>query len=461
MSNIEFQSLNLPAALLDNLSKLGYSQMTEIQAQSLPVTLKGKDLIGKAKTGSGKTASFAIPMLTKLNPRFFGIQGIVLCPTRELSTQVANEIRKVARYQANIKVITLCGGQPIGPQIGSLEHGAHIVVGTPGRIKDHLRKGTLDLESVDTFVLDEADRMLDMGFLDEISHIASFMPKKRQTLLFSATFPEDIENFSKEFQQSPETVEVESSHSQSQIEQLFYKVEKGLENKNDGLIRILQNHTPKQAVVFCNTKQTCNDVAMFLRENGYAALPLQGDMEQRDRDLTLVRFANQSSSILVATDVAARGIDIEDLDAVINYDLPRDPEVYVHRIGRTGRAGKSGQAFSLYLGSEKMRYDLINSMQSNPIDILGIEKLKQYQNKPDKPEMVTIALDGGKKQKIRPGDILGALTGTIGIPGSSVGKINIFDFASYVAVARSDARMALNGLGEGKIKGKKLRVRRI
>ncbi|GAA3937438.1 ATP-dependent RNA helicase DbpA [Litoribacillus peritrichatus] len=461
MSELDFKSLNLPPQLLENLDQLGYKQMTDIQAQSLPTTLQGQDLIGKAKTGSGKTASFAIPMLTKLNPRFFGIQGLVLCPTRELSTQVANEIRKIARYQPNIKVITLCGGQPIGPQIGSLEHGAHIVVGTPGRIKDHLRKGTLDLSSIETFVLDEADRMLDMGFFEEITHIAGFMPNERQTLLFSATFPADIAQFSKDFQKKPASVEVESSHAKSQIEQLFYKVEKGLENKNNGLLRILQNHTPTQAVVFCNTKQTCNDVSLFLRENGYIALSLQGDMEQKERDLTLVRFSNQSASVLVATDVAARGIDIDDLDAVINYDLPRDPEVYVHRIGRTGRAGKSGQAFSLYLGSEKMRYDLINSMQSSPIDILDIDRLKNYSNKPEKPEMVTIALDSGKKQKIRPGDILGALTGTIGIPGNCVGKINIFDFASYVAVARPEARKAVNGLMEGKIKGRKVRVRRI
>lgn len=456
-----FSALDLPAKLLSNLDSLGYKTMTEIQAQSLPETLKGNDLIGKAKTGSGKTASFAIPMLLKLNPRFFGTQGLVLCPTRELATQVANEIRKLARYQANIKVITLCGGQPIGPQIGSLEHGAHIVVGTPGRIKDHLRKGTLQLEGIETFVLDEADRMLDMGFFDDISHIAGFMPKKRQTLLFSATFPPDIAKFSKDFQHKPVSIEIEGGHSQQKIDQAFYKVEKGTEHKNKGLVRILRNFQPKQAIVFCNTKQTCTDVANHLKQCGYVAISLQGDMEQRERDLTLVRFANQSAHILVATDVAARGIDIEGLDAVVNYDLPRDPEVYVHRIGRTGRAGESGHAFSLYLGSEKMKYDLINSTQEQTIEIIEIDRLKEHGPRPDKTEMVTLALDSGKKHKVRPGDILGALTGDAGVPGNAVGKINIFDFTSYVAVSRAEARKALNGLNAGKIKGKKIRVRRI
>ena len=461
MSKPSFNELDLPQNVISNLNQLGYKTMTDIQAMSLPETLKGKDLIGKAKTGSGKTASFSIPMLLKLNPRYFGTQGLVLCPTRELATQVAAEIRKLARYQANIKVITLCGGQPIGPQIGSLEHGAHIVVGTPGRIKDHLRKGTLRLESIETFVLDEADRMLDMGFFDEISHIASFMPRKKQTLLFSATFPPDIEKFSKEFQHKPVSIEVESSHSQRNIEQAFYKVEKGVEHKNKGLVRVLRNFQPKQAIVFCNTKQTCNDVADYLKQCGYLALSLQGDMDQRERDLTLVRFANQSAHILVATDVAARGIDIAGLDAVVNYDLPRDPEVYVHRIGRTGRAGESGHAFSLYLGSEKMKYDLINSMQTETIEILAIDTLKEHGPRPDKTEMVTLGIDSGKKHKLRPGDILGALTRDVGIPGNSVGKINIFDFVSYVAVKRSEARAALNGLNSGKIKGKNIRVRRI
>ncbi len=461
MSNQAFSSLDLPQKLLSNLDQLGYKTMTEIQALSLPTTLAGKDLIGKAKTGSGKTASFGIPILTQLNPSFFGAQGLVLCPTRELASQVATEIRKLARYLSNIKVVTLCGGQPIGPQIASLEHGAHIVVGTPGRIKDHLRKGTLKLESIQTFVLDEADRMLDMGFFEDIHYIAEFTPRKKQTLLFSATFPGDIENFSKKFQHKPVSVEVESSHSQQHIQQAFYKVEKGVEQKNKGLVRILRNFQPAQAIVFCNTKQTCNDVADYLKQCGYLALSLQGDMDQRERDLTLVRFANQSAHILVATDVAARGIDIAGLDAVVNYDLPRDPEVYVHRIGRTGRAGESGHAFSLYLGSEKMKYDLINSMQVDEIEIIEIDKLKEHGPRPEKTTMVTLALDAGKKHKIRPGDILGALTKEIGIPGDSIGKINIFDFTSYVAIKRPEARAALNGLSDGKIKGKKIRVRRI
>jgi ATP-independent RNA helicase DbpA len=460
-TNTSFKSLDLPEALIKNLDQLGYQSMTDIQQQSLPHTLSGKDLIGKAKTGSGKTASFIIPMLLKINPKFFGTQGLILCPTRELASQVAEEARKIARFISNLKIVTLCGGQPIGPQIGSLEHGAHIVVGTPGRIKDHLRKQTLYLDQVHTFVLDEADRMLDMGFFDEVKDIAKHILNAHQTMLFSATYPEDLKQFGDKFLNKPISIEVASNHSSEHIEQVFYKVEKGFEPKLDGLLRVLKHHEPAQAIIFCNQKQTCLDVVEFLKGKGFTALALQGDMDQRARDLTLVRFANQSATLMVATDVAARGIDIKNLDAVINFDLPRDPENYVHRIGRTGRAGQSGHAFSLYLGSEKMKYDLIKSTQQTDPEIIDINKLKQHGPKPEKPKMVTLGLDAGKKHKLRPGDILGALTRDFGIPGNDIGKINIFDFVSYVAVARPEARNAFNAIKDGKIKGKKIRVRRI
>ncbi|MCP5207328.1 MAG: ATP-dependent RNA helicase DbpA [Hahellaceae bacterium] len=459
MSDTAFNSLPLAPEVLRNLESLGYHEMTAIQAQSLPITLQGQDLIGKAKTGSGKTAAFGLPLITKLNPRCFGVQSLVLCPTRELSAQVADEIRRLARQLPNIKVLSICGGQPIGPQIGSLEHGAHVVVGTPGRIKDHLRKGTLKIDQVETFVLDEADRMLDMGFIDDIITISEQLPNNRQTLLFSATFPEDIRKLSERFQRNPSIVEVESTHAPLQISQQFYRVDK--DQKDQALIRLLAHHKPAHAVIFCNTKQVCNDVADMLRNEQYLVLPLQGDMEQRDRDQTLVRFSNRSISLLVATDVAARGIDIDDLDAVINYDLPWDPEVYIHRIGRTGRAGNKGAAFSLCAEGEQARHELINSMQEQNIGITDINSLPQHaRSTPEKPAMVTLSIDGGKKDKIRPTDILGALTGAIGLNGNDVGKITIFPFVTYVAVNRSVAKTALAGLQDGKIKGRKFQVRR-
>lgn len=460
MPNHSFSSLPLSPDLINNLESLGYHSMTEIQAQSLPITLSGGDLIGKAKTGSGKTAAFAIALISKLNPRCYGVQALILCPTRELSSQVAEEIRRLARQLPNIKVLSLCGGQSIGPQIGSLEHGAHIVVGTPGRLKDHLRKGSLKLDQVETFVLDEADRMLDMGFIDDIITISEQLPAQRQTLLFSATFPDDIRKLSERFQQNPTLVEADATHSELQIKQQFYRIEKN--QRNQALINVLTHHKPAHAVIFCNTKQACVDVVEFLQSEQYIALALQGDMEQRDRDLTLIRFANRSISLLVATDVAARGIDIDDLDAVINYELPRDPEIYVHRIGRTGRAGNKGLAVSLCLSTESSRHELINSTQEQNITITDIASLPVTAYAvPDKPAMATISISGGKKDKIRPTDILGALTGSIGLKGSDVGKINILPFTTYVAVKREAAKTALFGLQDGKIKGKNFQVRRI
>ena len=270
MTDACFSSLTLPKAQLDNLKSLGYHTMTPIQAQSLPIAMAGKDLIAKAKTGSGKTASFGIGLLDKIQPRLFRIQGLILCPTRELSTQVAKEMRRLARYQHNIKVLTICGGQPIGPQIGSLAHGAHIVVGTPGRIRDHLRKATIDLARVHTLVLDEADRMLDMGFYDDIRNIILQTPVDRQTLLFSATYPKEIRELSAAFQVDPAEVSVESLHSNTQIEQVFYGVESHKE-KDSALIKVLNHYQPTAAVVFCNTKQQCEQVSRTLVGNGYAA----------------------------------------------------------------------------------------------------------------------------------------------------------------------------------------------
>ena len=459
MTSQPFSNLELPPSLLRNLADLEYHSMTPIQAQALPLALAGRDLIAQAKTGSGKTAAFGIPLLMQLNPRHFGVQGLVLCPTRELSSQVAAEIRRLARYQENIKVVTLSGGQPIGPQIGSLEHGAHIVVGTPGRINDHLRKQTLDLSGVKTLVLDEADRMLEMGFIEDMETIIGYTPNKRQTLLFSATYPDNIKALSAKFQRSPERVTVESQHTGAVIAQRFYLSSQAA--KPDDLIRVLQHIRVPSAVVFCNMKQTVQDVAQYLDSRRFNALALHGDLEQRERDQALTQFKHQSCCILVATDVAARGLDVEDLPAVINYDLPRDPEVYVHRIGRTARAGKEGLAVSLLDEKERHKLDKIADYQGNALDTHKADQLDCDDKFTMLPGRKTLVIAAGRKDKVRPGDILGALTGDAGIPGSAVGKIDISEFSAYVTLENSQADTALGRLINGKIKGRRFKVRKL
>lgn len=431
--------------------------MTPIQAAALTPGLEGKDVRAQAKTGSGKTLAFALPLLAKINPADFGAQALVLCPTRELAGQVAVEIRRLARYRDNIKVVTLCGGQPIGPQIGSLEHGAHIVVGTPGRIQDHLRKKTLSISRVRTLVLDEADRMLEMGFVEAISSIVAETPSSRQTLLFSATYPSDIESLSEQFQTAPVEVKVESLHSENKIEQKFVLCQQG--QQGDALIQLLRHYRPERALVFCNTKSLVREVDACLQEQGISALALHGDMEQRDRDQVLVQFKQQSCSVLVATDVAARGLDIDDLAAVINYELPRDPEIYVHRIGRTGRGEKSGLALSLFADNELYRIKTIEQYLQRELAYEALEQLELEPQAFPSPAYVSLCIAGGRKNKVRPGDILGALTGDAGIPGSAVGNISIGDHRAFVAVERSVAQQALQKLSDGKIKGRKFRVR--
>lgn len=458
---MSFSQLPLSAAFVQNLEQLGYTSMTPIQEQSLPITLSGQDIIAQGKTGSGKTVAFGIGLLNDLVQKDFACQGLVMCPTRELATQVAEELRKIARFQQNIKIVTLCGGQSIGPQIGSLEHGAHIVVGTPGRITDHLKKGTLVLDRCKKVVLDEADRMLDMGFIEAISDILEYTPVSRQTLLFSATFPEGIEKLSAQFQNQPARITVanEEQHN-TNITQYFYRVAKQ-KNKEDALLKILSHYQPSSAVIFCNTKQGCKDLQRALKEYGHHALALHGDQEQRERDLTLTRFANRSTTFLVATDVAARGIDVDDIEAVINYDVSRDSEVHVHRIGRTGRAGKKGIALNLLIDSELYKLESIASYMKQSLETYDLNSLDDYHNEPLKPAMVTLVIDGGKKDKVRKGDILGALTRDKIIEGSQVGKIDVTNFQAYVAIDRDSAKIAFNHLQDNKIKGRMFKIRRL
>ncbi len=453
-----FATLPLKTSMLQNLISLGYDEMTPIQAHSLPPILEGTDVIAQAKTGSGKTAAFGIGLLSRLIVTHFGVQGLVLCPTRELADQVSKELRRLARFTDNIKILTLCGGVPFGPQLGSLEHGAHIVVGTPGRILDHLRRGTLELKSLRMLVLDEADRMLDMGFQDDLKTIVAAAPRNRQTLLFSATYPATIAAMSATVQHQPVTVKVESVHSSQQIKQLFYVVER--EQRTAALARILGHYRAESTLVFCNTKKDCQEVADTLKDRGFSALAIHGDLEQRERDQVLARFANKSVSILVATDVAARGIDIKELSAVINYELTRDPEVHLHRIGRTGRAGEQGLALSLVTAAENRRATAIEDALGESIARAELETLTMPSSVSHEAPMVTLCIEGGRKNKMRPGDILGALTGEAGIPGSEVGKINVFDFHTYVAIRRASAKLALESLSTNKIKGRFFKIRK-
>ena len=456
-----FSTLSLAPAQLEALAGLGYSTMTPVQAQSLPAILQRKDVIIQAKTGSGKTAAFGIGLLHHLNPRFFGVQAMVMCPTRELAEQVGEAIRQLASRMRNIKVVMLCGGKPFGPQRDSLEHGAHIVVGTPGRIQDHLQRQTLDLTGVTTFVLDEADRMLDMGFAEVMATITAALPKARQTLLLSATFPDDIKKMSRSIQRQPIEVKVDNvlTHDEAVLEQLFFEIQK--HERNTALLALFEHYQPGNAMVFCNTKKQCAEVAAFLQEHDIEATAIHGDLEQRDRDQVLLQFTNNTCPVLVASDVAARGLDIPALAMVVNFELPRDGDTYVHRIGRTGRAGETGQAFSLVTPAEAPRLRVIEDhLHTNCLcDVLAsLNRNPNYQLQGD---MATLQFDAGRKQKLRPGDILGALTGDAGLAGEQIGKIKILDNTSYVAVARSALRQAMNYLTQGKIKGRSIRVRRL
>ena len=546
-----FASLALSPATLANLERLGYSQMTPIQAASLPPALAGRDLIAQAQTGSGKTAAFALAALVRLNPRRFAVQTLVLCPTRELADQVAVEIRRLARAEENIKVVTLCGGVALRGQRASLEHGAHVAVGTPGRIMDHLARGYLSLEALNTLVLDEADRMLDMGFFDDIATVIKQCPKDRQTLLFSATYPEGIGKLAAQFMREPLQITVQAPPAERLIEERYYEVTR--DNRLDAVARLLNhfrpistlafcntrqqckdlvgalqqqgfsalalygeleqrerdqvlaqfanrscsvlvatdvasrglditqrfyqvtrsdrlqtvglllNHfRPVSTLAFCNTKQQCKDLVTLLQEQGFQALALYGELEQRERDQVLAQFANRSCSVLVATDVASRGLDIKELEAVINVDITPDPEVHVHRVGRTGRAGESGLALSLATMNEMGAVGKIEQYQNAPSVWFKLEDLVPSSNQPLLPPMACLQILGGRKEKIRPGDVLGALTNDEGGPAytrEQIGKIQVTEFCTFVAVSRELAQQACAKLNAGKVKGKSVRAR--
>ena len=454
-----FASLSLAASSLDNLTQLGYTQMTPIQAASLPLTLAGRDLIAQASTGSGKTAAFGIPLVEKLDPAQFDAQAMILCPTRELADQVTQEIRRLARAVGNIKVVTLCGGVALRGQTVSLEHGAHVVVGTPGRIMDHLERGSLSLQGLKMLVLDEADRMLDMGFFDDIAKVARQCPKDRQTLLFSATYPEGIAKLASQFMREPQTVKVQAQHDAQKIKQIFYQVSNN--ERLHAVSQLLNHFRPESTLAFCNTKQQCRDLVTVLQAQGFSALALFGELEQRERDQVLVQFANRSCSVLVATDVASRGLDVQGLEAVINVDVTPDPEIHIHRIGRTGRGDAEGLALTLASMDEMGSVGKIEVLQGRESDWQPLSILTPAAGGPLRPPMRTLQIVGGRKEKIRAGDVMGALAGECGLTREQVGKINVNEFSTYVAVQADLAKKVEAQLSSGKIKGKTVKVRLI
>ena len=453
-----FSELKLPEPLLRALDAIGHVQMTPVQAHGLPPILDGRDVVAQARTGSGKTVAFGLGLLARIDPATIAVQALALCPTRELADQVSREIRRLARFVPNLKLLTLCGGIPLRPQVASLAHAPHVVVGTPGRIQELVDEGALLLDGVRVLVLDEADRMLDMGFHDPIMALVTTLPKTRQVLLFSATLPEGVRDISRGLQRDAVDVTIADAADEPVIEQQFFEVEPS--RRYDALERLLLQHQPVSTLVFCNTRRDTTDLAEGLQRRGFAALALHGDLEQRERDETLVRFANRSCAVLVATDVAARGLDIEDLPVVVNWELSTDPDVHLHRIGRTGRAGRAGLALSLVAPAETSRAHGLEARGGVTLRWSSLPRVDPS-TRPPGATMTTLRIDAGRQDKLRPGDVLGALTGAAGLAGDAVGRIAVFPTRTYVAVRRELSAKALERLRSAGIKGRKLRVQSI
>jgi ATP-independent RNA helicase DbpA len=460
----DFAALSLSPALLAAVAELGFETATPIQAEAIPALVAGRDLLGQSQTGSGKTAAFGLPILEKLKLESRELSALVLCPTRELSAQVARELRKFGRRHPGLVVVVLSGGEPVRTQTVALEKGVHIAVGTPGRVLDHLKRRTLKVHRVSTVVLDEADRMLDMGFKDDMEKILKALPPSRQTALFSATFPDSIAELSAKYQKDPVRIRIEHAAQQKpDIRELvmFSDAAKKLES----LRLLLAQHPHESALVFANQKLTVAQIEKALSAAGLSVASLHGDLEQYDRDRVMAKFRNASTRVLVATDVAARGIDVADLDLVVNFDLPTQVEVYVHRIGRTGRAGKQGLAVSLCTTSERHKLEAIEQYTGAALEPSALaapgrgKQAARAATAARDAKMETLRVSGGRKDKLRPGDILGALTGEAGgLDAAHIGKIEIHDHFSYVAVTKSESRVAQQSLSTGRIKGRKFQV---
>ena len=521
MEIIKFDTLGLDPKILRAITEMGFEEPSPIQAKAIPEVMAGHDVIGQAQTGTGKTAAFGIPLLQKIDPKNRKLQAIILCPTRELAIQVADEIRRLSKFMHGIKILPVYGGQDIGKQIRSLKGGVQIVIGTPGRVMDHLRRHTLKPQTVDIVVLDEADEMLNMGFREDIETILGQLPEERQTMLFSATMPKPILEIAKRYLHEPEIVKViQKELTVPKIEQYYYEVNP--RKKNEVLSRLLDMYDPSLSLVFCNTKRKVDELVADLKGRGYFAEGLHGDMKQSQRDRVMNGFRNGRTDILVATDVAARGIDVDDVEAVFNYDVPQDDEYYVHRIGRTGRAGREGRAFTLVVGKEiyklkdiqrycktKIRRQPIPSV--NDVAAIKVEKLleqageliatdglgrmmdllEEYLDGSDysatemaaallamqlgetstqtlpkeefgdtgaEPGMVRMFMNIGKKDRVRIGDILGAVAGESGMEGALVGTIDMYDNFSFVEVPQEYAAAVLEAMNHSKIKGRRVNM---
>ena len=460
----DFASLGLSSSLLAVVSELGYHTPTPIQVQSIPLLLSDKDMIGQSKTGTGKTAAFALPILQKLNLNHPGLQTVVVCPTRELAAQVARELRKLGRRHKGLQVLVVSGGKPIRAQMMALERGVHVAVGTPGRMLDLFKRGAIDTEAVETVVLDEADRMLDMGFQTEMEAILAELPKSRQTVFFSATFDASIEAMSQTHQRDAVRVTIGDPEQEAPgIRQVALATES--KDKLHALYWALNEFPHESALVFCNFKASVAELSRSLVCDNLSVDCLHGDLDQFDRDQVLARFRNQSVRILLATDVAGRGLDVEDLEIVINYELPPQPEIYIHRIGRTGRAGRQGLAISLATASDERKLEAIQNLTGTALERLApaaedsppISALARSIARDAK--MDTVLISGGRKDKVRPGDILGALTGEAGgLKAADIGKIEIHDRLSYVAVSKRVGRRAVDSINNGRIKGRRFRA---
>ncbi len=521
---MKFDELNIDERILRAIEDMGFEETSPIQTQAIPAVCEGIDVVGQAQTGTGKTAAYTIPMLMKIDPQIKKPQAIVLCPTRELAVQVAEEIRKLAKYMSDIKVLPVYGGQEIVRQIKSLKTGVQIIVGTPGRVMDHMRRKTVKFDNINMVILDEADEMLDMGFREDMETILTETPEDRQTVMFSATMPKAIMDIARNFQKDARIIKVVRKElTVSNIEQFYYEVRP--KNKTEVLCRLIDIYNPRLSVVFCNTKRQVDELISELKGRGYFADGIHGDMKQQQRDRVMDDFRSGKVDILIATDVAARGIDVDDVDMVFNYDIPQDEEYYVHRIGRTGRAGRSGMALSFISGKEVYklkdieRYcktkilakpvpsldDVKNTKLDNMFDkirqtieeggltdmvnlveehvnqeeytsmdmaaallkmLIGDtldreDEVEEFHFDTDKDDsrMVRLFINIGKKDKIKPANILGAIAGESGMPGKLVGTIDMMDNYTFVDVPAIHAEKILKAMNDNvQIKGRRVNV---
>jgi len=464
-----FNNLSLSSRALKGVADLGFEEPTAIQTKCIPILIKGIDLIGQSQTGSGKTAAFVLPMLDKIDFSNKIIQGLILCPTRELCLQVVSEIKKLGRSFNGLQVASIIGGVPGRDQAQILENGVHIIVATPGRLSDHINRSQVNLQSIKYVVLDEADKLLEMGFENEVKHIMKSLPKKRQTVFFSATIHETIQNLSHKYQSNPVFIEVENSLTNKvMIKEYLYQIDRAndstnfLQNKINTLIRILHQHSKGSTLIFCNQKSTVSEIEESLSKNDVNCAILSGDLEQRERDRVITLYKNGSIRILIATDIAARGLDIEQIGLVINFDLPNQAETYIHRIGRTGRAGKEGLAVSIMNSNEEIKIVMIEKFTGRTMirDKLGFKNQHGLSSSFQFAKMQTLHISGGKKDRLRPTDLLGALTAQPdAISASDIGKIDIQDRFSFVAITSELVNRASDKLRNSRIKGSKFKIK--